>query len=94
MPSSSLVKTQKGLKTDNGGKINFVFKVFSKVLFWVFVLMLLYTTTFLPAGRYYQIVWGNIGMLLAYLYVLVFLVSFKLKNPQELDSIFFKKYLL
>jgi quinol-cytochrome oxidoreductase complex cytochrome b subunit len=83
------VKTAFGLKKVFEKKlINFVFKVFSKVFFWVFFLNLMYTTTFLPSGRYYQIVYGNTGMLVSYLYVLLFLSSKKLKNPVELNNLY------
>lgn len=41
--------------------------------FWAFFVCAMYTTSFLPYGRFYNQVGGNIGMLLAYLYILCFL---------------------
>ena len=43
---------------------------------------LMYTATFLPAGRYYQRVGGNFGMLFSYFYVMGYLVFFNLKSPR------------
>lgn len=60
--------------------------------FWIFFLMLMYTTTFLPAGRYYQIVYGNSGMLIAYLYVLMFLSSNFLRGYNTSLKVFLKKF--
>ena len=54
---------------------------FSKMVsFWFFIMFLMYTTTFLPAGRYYQVVWGNIGMLLAYFLIISYLLFYNLRG--------------
>ena len=54
----------------------------TQISYYFFVMALLYTTTFLPAGRYYQRVYGNFGMLFSYFYVMSYLVFFNVKNPQ------------
>lgn len=54
-------------------------------LFYVFVMALLYTTSFLPAGRYYQRVYGNSGLLFSYFYVLSYLVFFNMRSPASWD---------
>lgn len=41
--------------------------------YWTFFLCAMYTTSFLPYGRFYNQVGGNVGMLLAYLFILCFL---------------------
>jgi len=51
----------------------------------------MYTTTFLPAGKYYQIVYGNIGMFSAFMFVLIYLYSKKLKNPVNFNLFFLTK---
>lgn len=40
------------------------------VLFYIFIMCLLYSTSFLPSGRYYQRVHGNNGMLFSFFYTL------------------------
>jgi len=55
-------------------------------LFYIFFMSLMYTTTFLPAGRYYQRVYGNTGLLVSYLYVLFYLLFSNVQNPQFMDS--------
>ncbi len=41
--------------------------------YWFFFFCVMYTTSFLPYGRFYNQTGGNIGMLLAYLFILCFL---------------------
>ena len=48
---------------------NFVYQM----TFYFFVVACLYTTTFLPNGKYYQLLGGNTGMLFAYFYILTYL---------------------
>ena len=61
--------------------------LFNQILFYIFGMALLYTTTFLPAGRYYQRVGGNFGMLFSYFYIMCYLVFYNLKST-------FRKFLL
>lgn len=53
-------------------------------MFLMFFMALLYTTTFLPAGRYYQRVNGNFGMLFSYFYILGYLVFDTFRSPKIL----------
>lgn len=88
--------TEKKLSTTNlgGGSrlvtpdrhLNVEISLVSQMMFCFFVLALVYTTTFLPAGRYYQRVGGNFGMLFSYFYVMAYLVFFNLRAPQTLWS--------
>lgn len=82
------MKSSFGLKTiQTGSFYNFFFKKLSKVLFWVFIMALLYTTTFLPAGKFYKEIGGNIIMFVAYMYVLSFFLFDKLRTPVELNTL-------
>ena len=65
----------------NKRHLNMDFSLLSQINFYVFVMALLYTTTFLPAGRYYQRVSGNFGMLFSYFYVLCYLTFFNVRSP-------------
>lgn len=55
-----------------------------KLFYWLFIMSFLYTFTFLPAGRYYQVVYGNNGAILAYFYILLFLSTPKLSFSNNL----------
>ena len=55
-------------------------------MFYIFFMALMYTTTFLPAGRYYQRVYGNTGLLVSYFYVLFYLLFANVQNPSFFDS--------
>lgn len=61
-------------------KINVDFNAIYQLTFYLFVLACLYTTTFLPNGKYYQYLGGNIGMLSSYFYVLLYLSFPNLKT--------------
>lgn len=41
----------------------------------------LYTTSFLPYGRFYNRLGGNIAMLYSYMFVYIYLSSAQLRNP-------------
>ena len=47
----------------------------------VFMMALLYTGSFLPAGRYYQRVYGNFGILASYYFVLAYLAIPAVRYP-------------
>jgi len=74
---------------------NIDFNLISQCTFYLFLSALMYTTTFLPAGRYYQKVYGNTGLLVSYFYVLFYLVFYNLRNPLNVfkTSNIFKKNL-
>ena len=52
---------------------NLEFNLYYHFFFFCFVGALFYTTSSLPYGRFYNRLGGNIGMLLAYLYVFSYL---------------------
>ena len=56
-------------------------------------MVFLYTTTFLPSGKYYVLVGGNFGMIFSYLYILVFLSSRKFIDIDNFDF-FLKLYFI
>lgn len=63
----------------NVQKINIDFNIIYQSTFYFFLIACLYTTTFLPNGKYYQLLGGNKGMLFSYFYILLYLTfpSFK-----------------
>lgn len=77
----------------NKRSLNIDISFSSQIYFFIFFMALMYTTTFLPAGRYYQRVGGNFGMLFSYFYVMFYLIFFNLKKPRFLEhfSIGFKR---
>lgn len=63
-----------------------------KLFYWLFVIAFLYTFTFLPAGRYYQVVYGNNGAIYAYFYILLFASTPKLSFPVNPSYNLFRNY--
>lgn len=49
----------------------------------------LYTSSFLPYGRFYNRLGGNIGMLGAYLYLLIYLTFTFLRRPVWLELYYY-----
>ena len=45
----------------------------TQFFFYLFCSTLAYSMSFLPSGRYYQLVYGNFAMLLAFLYIFSYL---------------------
>ena len=72
----------------NTRALNMDISLLSQMMFFVFFMALLYTTTFLPAGRYYQRVGGNFGMLFSYFYVMGYLIFFNLRSPRIFENYF------
>jgi hypothetical protein len=70
----------------NNRALNMDISLIHQITFYTFVMALLYTTTFLPAGRYYQRVGGNFGMLFSYFYVMGYLVFFNLRSPRVFEN--------
>ena len=66
---------------------------FSHLCFFsVFLICILYTNTFLPYGRFYNNVGGNLGLLLSYMYIFTYLTFplnyvfykiIKIRTPEE-----------
>jgi hypothetical protein len=61
--------------------LNIELNLFFQITYTFFVMCGLYTFTFLPYGRFYNRLGGNIGMLVAYFYVFVYLGLTSLRRP-------------
>jgi hypothetical protein len=72
----------------NTRSLNMDISLINQLMFVMFFMALMYTTTFLPAGRYYQRVGGNFGMLFSYFYVMGYLVFFNLRSPRIFSTYF------
>lgn len=55
------------------GKIGVEYNLYYQLSFAIFIMSIFYTTTFLPYGRFYNRLGGNIGMLISYLYIFFYL---------------------
>lgn len=54
------------------------FNFFYQLMFWLFFMSVLYCTTFLPYGRFYNQVGGNNGLLFAYFFILFYLTFYNI----------------
>lgn len=72
--------------------INVELNLFFQVTYTFFVMCGLYTFTFLPYGRFYNRLGGNVGMLFAYFYVFVYLGVTSLRRPYWLELYFYFIY--
>lgn len=61
--------------------------LFYQLFYGFFIGCALYTTSFLPYGRFYNRLSGNIGMLGAYMYVFIYLSFFTFRRPLSLELI-------
>jgi len=62
-------------------KSNVEYTLFYQTAFAILMMSIFYTTTFLPYGRFYNRLGGNVGMLVSYLYIFTYLgTSFLKKN--------------
>jgi len=61
--------------------LNVELNLFFQTTYAFFVMCALYTSSFLPYGRFYNRLGGNIGMLGAYLYVLLYVSITSLRRP-------------
>jgi len=60
-------------KLHMSGQFEVEYSFFRQMTFFAFLAACLYTTTFLPNGKYYQLLGGNTGMLLSYFYIFFYL---------------------
>lgn len=79
------------------GQYDVEYGFFKQFTFYLFFMACLYTTTFLPNGKYYQLLGGNTGMLISYFYIFFFLTfpgfrnfSFNRKFKRKLVRIIIK----
>jgi hypothetical protein len=69
-----------------GFSFNIELNIFYQLIFFSFLMCALYTSSFLPYGKYYNRLGGNVGMLFAYLFVFTYVTfpffksSFLLEN--------------
>jgi hypothetical protein len=73
------------LKQKYISQFNVEFNLFFQFTYAFFIASALYTSSFLPYGRFYNRLGGNKGMLVAYFYVLVYLTFSSLRKPFFLD---------
>jgi len=55
--------------------------LYRQTLYYVFFMSALYTTSFLPYGRFYHSIGGNSAMLYSYMFVFIYLSCTSLRNP-------------
>lgn len=69
-----------------GFSFNIELNIFYQLIFFSFLMCALYTSSFLPYGKYYNRLGGNVGMLFAFLFVFTYVTfpffksSFLLEN--------------
>jgi hypothetical protein len=63
--------------------------LFFQTTYAFFIMCALYCNTFLPYGRFYNRLGGNIGMLGAYFYVFLYLSITSLRRPYWLELYFY-----
>lgn len=75
--------TQKpALPTDQQNAITVNF--YRQLTYSFFFMCALYTTSFLPYGRFYHRIGGNVAMLYSYMFVFIYLSCTSLRNPLAL----------
>lgn len=57
----------------NNTRVTNEFDIFFQFTYYSFLMAIIYATTFLPYGRFYNRLGGNVGLLLSYLYIFIFL---------------------
>lgn len=82
----SLMVGSPSLPSDHNNSITL--NLYRQVVYAFFFMCALYTTSFLPYGRFYHRIGGNIAMLYAYMFVYIYLSCTSLRNPIFLHLIF------
>lgn len=65
--------------------LNYEFNIYYQFTYFFFIGCCLYACSFLPYGRFYNRLGGNIGMLGAYMYIFVYLGFYIFRRPLFLD---------
>ena len=78
----SLISGKWSLPTDQQNAITVNF--YRQLTYSFFFMCALYTTSFLPYGRFYHRIGGNIAMLYSYMFVFIYLSCTSLRNPTAL----------
>jgi len=69
--------------------LNLELNLFYQFFYFFFLMCALYTNTFLPYGRFYNRLGGNIGMLGAYFFVFFYLSAIFLRRPVFIGLYFY-----
>jgi len=76
-----------------GSYVNLEINLYHQTTYAIFIMCALYTASFLPYGRFYNRLGGNIGMLGAYLYVFLYLAFPIFRRPLLLEYVLYSVYL-
>ena len=91
----SLVFLRRKLKKSSiyvGSYINLEINLYHQTTYAIFVMCALYASSFLPYGRFYNRLGGNIGMLGAYMYVFLYLAFPLFRRPVLLEYTLYSIY--
>lgn len=77
----------------NASYFNLEMNLYHQITYALFIGCCLYAASFLPYGRFYNRLGGNIGMLGAYMYVFIYLAFPIFRRPVILELIFYSLYL-
>jgi hypothetical protein len=72
--------------------VNLEMNLYHQMTYGLFIGCILYCASFLPYGRFYNRLGGNIGMLCSYMYVFVYLGFPVFRRPVILELFFFSLY--
>ena len=61
--------------------------LYHQIMYALFVCCCLYAASFLPYGRFYNRLGGNIGMLGAYMYLFIYLGFSSIRRPMLLEIV-------
>jgi len=77
----------------NFSYVNLELNIYHQFTYTFFLMSCLYTTSFLPYGRFYNRLGGNLGMLFAYMYIFLYLGFSIFRRPLFLNLFFSFFYL-
>jgi len=72
--------------------LNVELNLYYQLTYGFFIICALYTNTFLPYGRFYNRLGGNVGMLFSYMYVFMYLSITSLRRPYWFELYFYFIY--
>lgn len=73
--------------------INFELNIVYQISYGCFIVCTIYTLSFLPYGKFYNRIGGNIAMLLSYSYLFLFLLHTCIRKPLWLEYLFYYSYI-
>jgi len=77
----------------SGSYLNLEINLYHQITYAFFISSCLYAASFLPYGRFYNRVGGNIGMLGSYMYLFMYLGFTSLRRPMLLDMYLYSLFL-